>query len=192
MTETVCRLVVVGGSWGGATALRTLLGALPDDFTLPMVVALHRSPSSSEEYLNISLARVTTLEVVEAHDKLDIEPRHVYVAPPDYHLYVEGEHLALSVDAPVRFSRPSIDVLFESAADSCADQLVAVLLSGANDDGARGMVAIKRRGGRTFVQDPSTTERPEMPNAAIATGAVDRVLPIPAIAAALAALDPNR
>jgi two-component system, chemotaxis family, protein-glutamate methylesterase/glutaminase len=192
MNETVCRLVVIGGSWGGASALRALLEALPDDFALPVVAALHRSPSSSEEYLNISLARATSLQVIEADDKLEIEPRRVYVAPPDYHLYVEGGHLALSVDAPVRFSRPSIDVLFESAADSCTDSLIAVLLSGANDDGARGMVAVKRRGGRTFVQDPSTTERPEMPNAAIATGAVDRVLPVPAIAAALAALDRSR
>lgn len=186
-----CELVVVGGSWGGATAACELLTALPDSFGLPVVIALHRSPSSSDEMLVRSLQRCTALEVCEPDDKTELAPGRVYVAPADYHLLVEGSELVLSVDPPVRFSRPSIDVLFESAADGYGDRLIAVLLTGANDDGARGIEAVNVRGGRTFVQDPSTAERPEMPDAAIATGAVDRILPIRAIAAAIAALDPS-
>ena len=185
-------LVVIGGSWGGGTAACELLTALPDDFGIPVVIALHRSASSSDEMLVRSLKRCTELEVCEPDDKTELKGGTVYVAPADYHLLIDGDDLVLSVDPPVRFSRPSIDVLFESAADSFGERLIAVLLTGANDDGARGIAAVNVHGGRTFVQDPSTAERSEMPDAAIATGAVDRVLPIRAIAAALAALDPSK
>jgi two-component system, chemotaxis family, protein-glutamate methylesterase/glutaminase len=186
-----CGLVVIGGSWGGIAAVGDILGRLPPSFSLPIVVALHRSPSGTDDMLVKALGRSSPLRVVEPDDKAELNPGTVFVAPADYHLLVERDHLALSVDAPVRFSRPSIDVVFESAAAAFGDRLVTVLLTGANDDGARGIAAAKMRGGRTFVQDPSTAERREMPDAAIATGAVDRVLPLPAIAAALAALDPG-
>lgn len=185
-----CELVVVGASWGGTKAIGELLAALPATFAMPIVVALHRSPTSDDEMLVKALQRSTHMTVCEPDDKTEIRPGHVYVAPADYHLLVDDRHLILSVDDPVRFSRPSIDVLFESAADAYGDRLIAVLLTGANDDGARGMIEVDVRGGRTFVQDPSSAERSEMPDAAIATGAVDRVLPIRAIAAALAALEP--
>lgn len=180
---------MVGGSWGGSTALGALLAGLPRRFSIPMAVALHRSPTSSDTTLVSALARTTDLEVCEPDDKTALAPSTVYVAPANYHLLVEGNCLVLSADPPERFSRPSIDVLFESAAEAYGPRLTAVLLTGANDDGARGIEAVKLRGGRTFVQDPSTAERTEMPNAAIATGAVDRVLPLGAISAALAALD---
>ena len=185
-----CALAAIGGSWGGTNAVAALLQALPDDFRLPVVLALHRSPSS-DGTLVAALQRHTRLQVVEAEDKMALEPGVLVIAPADYHLLVEDGHLALSLDAPVRFSRPSIDVLFESAAEAYGERLVAVLLTGANDDGARGIVAVKQRGGRTYAQDPATAERPEMPAAAIATGAVDRVLPVRAIAAALGTLSPS-
>ena len=187
-----CELVVIGGSWGGGTAACELLAALPKGFAIPIVIALHRAAASSDEMLVRSLQRCTDLEVCEPDDKTRLRSGTVYVAPADYHLLVDGQELILSVDPPVRFSRPSIDVLFESAADTFGDRLIAVLLTGANDDGARGIKAVNVRGGRTFVQDPSTAERSEMPDAAIATGAVDRVLPLRAIAASLAALDPSQ
>ena len=123
--------------------------------------------------------------MTEAEDKEIIEAGHLYVAPADYHLLVEPGRFALSIDAPVHHSRPSIDVLFESAADAYGDRAAAVVLSGANEDGCRGLRHLKRRGGLTLVQDPSTAVRTEMPDAAIATGAVDEVLTLDAIAAAL-------
>jgi two-component system chemotaxis response regulator CheB len=181
-------LVVIGGSWGATEALATLLAALPASFALPIAVALHRSTDSAEA-LARSLQRHTELRVLDAEDKMQLVAGQVVLAPANYHLLIDDDHVALSTDEPLRFSRPSIDILFETAADSYRDRLVAVLLTGANDDGARGMTAVKARGGRTFVQDPSTAERREMPDAAIATGAVDRALPLHAIAAALATLD---
>ena len=192
MSDLQSALVVVGGSWGSTAAVRTLVSDLPEDFELPIVVAVHRSHDSSDDVLARSLQESTAMRVLEAEDKSKLEPRQVLVAPANYHLLVEDDHVALSLDAPLRFSRPSIDILFESAADAFGERVVAVLLTGANDDGARGIVAVKARGGRTYVQEPSTAERREMPDAAIATGAVDRVLPIPAIAAALAAVGASR
>ena len=121
----------------------------------------------------------------EVDDKLPIEPSRVYLAPPDYHLLVERGHFSLSIEAPVRFSRPSIDVLFESAADAYGGRLVAVVLTGSNDDGRRGLCRVKEAGGMVLVQDPATAERREMPDAAIATGLADEVLPIPALASKL-------
>ena len=181
-------VAVVGASWGGTAAAAELLSRLSPSCGLAVVIAIHRGSMGSEDMLARSLQKVSPLPVVEAEDKSVLEPGRVLVAPADYHLMIEQNHVALSTEAPVRFSRPSIDVLFESAADSCRDRVVAVVLTGANDDGARGVVAVKANGGRTYAQDPFTAERPEMPDAAIATGAIDRVLPIPAIAAALDAL----
>jgi two-component system chemotaxis response regulator CheB len=189
----LCELAVVGASWGGSAAVSLLLSHLTDACRLPVVVALHRGVSAStEDVLVNSLQRHCVLPVVEAEDKTLLTPGQVLLAPSDYHLLIEDDHVALTTDAPVRYSRPSIDVLFESAADAYADRLAAVILTGANDDGARGLAVVKERGGRTFVQDPVTAERREMPDAAIATGAVDRILPVPAIAAALESLGSRR
>ena len=179
------RLAVVGASWGGFEAVASLLAAIEADCRLTFVVAQHRGADISEGGLIRWLQSRCALPVREVDDKDEIQPGHVYLAPPDYHLLVDDGHFSLSVDDAVRFSRPSIDVLFESAAETYGDEVVAIVLTGANDDGCRGVVAVKEAGGRVFVQDPATAERPEMPRASADTGVADRVLPIPAIAAAL-------
>lgn len=178
------RLAVVGGSWGGLDALGRLLTALRPS-GMAVAAALHRSPNGPEGALVSYLRARTRLPVVEAEDKQAIEPGHVYLAPADYHLLVEPGRFALSIDAPVQYSRPSIDVLFESAADAYGAEAAAVVLTGANDDGCRGMAAVKRQGGVTLVQDPATAVRREMPDAAVATGLADHVLPVEEIAARL-------
>ena len=178
-----CRLVVVGGSWGGLDALGRLVGPLDPGVPVALVAALHRAPNGPEGALVGYLRSRTRFEVVEAEDKDAIEPGRIYLAPADYHLLVEPGRLALSIDAPVQYSRPSIDVLFESAADAYGEDAIAVVLTGANADGCRGLRRVKARGGSTMVQDPETAVRREMPDAAIATGAVDLVLPVEEIAA---------
>jgi two-component system chemotaxis response regulator CheB len=175
------RLAVIGASWGGMDALGRLMQALEPTNTLAIAVAQHRSPDA-DDTLARYLGKRTALPVVEADDKTPIEAGHVYLAPPDYHLFVERGNFALSTEGAVRFSRPSIDALFETAADAYGDELVAVVLTGANDDGCRGVLAVKEAGGLTIAQDPATAERPEMPEGAIGSGAVDLVLPIEGIA----------
>jgi two-component system chemotaxis response regulator CheB len=171
-------VAVVGSSWGGMYALARLLGQLDAGCGMSIAVAQHRAPDRTGTVLVDYLQKASALHVSEAGDKLAIEPANVYVAPADYHLFVEPGHFALSIDAPVQQSRPSIDVLFDSAADAYGDEVVAVILTGANDDGAHGIGQVKQRGGLTLAQDPETAERREMPEAAIATGAVDRVLSV--------------
>ena len=175
------RLAVVGASWGGMDAVGRLVQALDARNQLAIAVAQHRSPDADGTLLRYLGAR-SPLPVVEAEDKTPIDPGHVYLAPPDYHLFVEEGSFALSTEGAVRFSRPSIDLLFESAADAYGEDVVAVVLTGANDDGCRGVLAVKEAGGLTIAQDPSTAERPEMPAGAIGSGAVDLVLPIEQIA----------
>ena len=179
----VCRLAVVGGSWGGLDALGRLVGLLDPAIGIAVVAALHRAPNGPEGALVSYLKGRSLLPVAEAEDKDEIEPGHIYLAPADYHLLVEPGRFALSIDAPVHYSRPSIDVLFESAADAYGDSTTAVVLTGANDDGCRGLREVKRRGGVALVQDPETAVRREMPDAAIATGVVDHVLAVEEIAA---------
>ena len=178
-----CELAVVGGSWGGLDALGRLVALLEPSGRLAVVAALHRAANGPEGALVSYLRGRSSLPVAEAEDKDEIQPGHVYVAPADYHLLVEPGRLALSIDAPVHHSRPSIDVLFESAADAYGRATTAVVLTGANDDGCRGLCQVKRRGGVTLVQDPETAVRREMPDAAIATGVVDLVLTVEQIAA---------
>jgi two-component system, chemotaxis family, protein-glutamate methylesterase/glutaminase len=184
-------LIVIGASWGGMRALAAVLEALPADYELPLVVAQHRPVTSHDEMLEHALATTSKLTVGAAADKQPLEPGRVYVAPADYHLLVEPGHLALSADPPVEFSRPSIDVLFESAAESYGPRTVGVLLTGANRDGAEGLARIAAAGGFTVAQDPETAERPDMPAAAIARGAVRRVLPLERIGPFLAGLRPG-
>ena len=172
-------LIVVGCSLGGMHALQVILGNLTRSFCVPIVVAQHRHRKSNEG-LPAYLRRKTDLQVVDAEDKQWIEAGHVYLAPADYHLLIErngvrGE-LSLSVDERVHYSRPSIDVLFESAADAYSDGVVGIILTGANGDGARGAARIKARGGIVVVQDPKTAEAPEMPRAAIESSSVDQIL----------------
>jgi two-component system chemotaxis response regulator CheB len=174
-------LICIGASWGGLRATESVLGALPDSFPTPIAIAQHRAVDSGSGALSRMLSLRSGLDVCEAGDKDPIEPGRVYVAPPDYHLLVEDDWFALSTDVMVQHSRPSIDVLFDSAADVYGDRLIGVVLTGANADGAEGLVRVKRRGGVTIVQDPETAERREMPEAAIATGAADHVLALEAI-----------
>lgn len=175
------RLAVIGASWGGMQALCEVLGALRPEVRFAVAVAQHRA-AGNDEALERFLGRRTALPVVQVDDKEPIEAGRVYVAPPDYHLLVDEAHFSLSTEGPVRFSRPSIDLLFESAADAFGPDLVAVVLTGANDDGCRGVLAVKEAGGLALAQDPEEAERPEMPAGAIASGAIDRVLPLHGIA----------
>src|SRR3954470_23272545 len=174
-------LVVMGASWGGLAALETVLGALPPDFCAPIAVAQHRSPDGGSAGLARLLGIHGNLPVIDVEDKQSIEPGRVYLAPPDYHLYVEPDGFALSVDDAVLYSRPSIDVLFESAADVYRDRLIAVVLTGANEDGAHGVATVKRLGGYTIVQNPAEAERPEMPRAALRAIDPDKVLSLAAV-----------
>lgn len=175
-------IAVVGASWGGMYALGRLVAGVHEQCRLAIAIAQHRAPDSPDQVLVRYLQARCPLPVTEAEDKDPVEPGHVYVAPPDYHLLVEPGHFALSVDAPVLFSRPSIDVLFESAADAYGDGVVAVVLTGANDDGSRGLRSVSERGGLVLVQDPASAERPEMPQAAVETGLTDQVLSLEEIA----------
>ena len=181
-------LIVIGASWGGLGALEAVLSALPRDFSTPIAIAQHRAIDSGSGALSSVLGARTGRDVCEAGDKDPIEPGHVYVAPPDYHLLVEPDGFALSTEGPVHYSRPSIDVLFDSAADVHADRLVAVILTGANEDGAHGIERVRRRGGLTIAQDPATAERREMPDAAIATGCVQHVVALDEVAPLLVGL----
>ena len=183
-------LIAVGASWGGMRAIASVLDALPADFEIPVVVAQHRAARAENEMLEQVLARGCKLEVVAATDKEPLAAGRVYVAPPNYHLIVEPGHLALSTDAPVEFARPSIDVLFESAAYAYGARAVGVLLTGSGEDGAAGLARIAAAGGFTIAEDPATAERGQMPAAAVARGAARRVLELERIGPFLAGLRP--
>ena len=178
-------LIVVGASWGGLEAVGRLLADIRDDIEQPIVVAQHRHPSGPPaglaELLHLRIKR----PVQDVEDKMPIEPRNVYVAPPDYHLLVEKGSFALSVDERVQYARPSIDVLFESASFAYGPGLVGIILTGANEDGAAGLAAVKERGGVAIVQEPGGAARRTMPDAAIAATVADAVLPLEEIGAFL-------
>jgi two-component system chemotaxis response regulator CheB len=176
-----CELIVIGTSWGGLDALRRLLANLPRELDVPIAIAQHRGPSSAERGLETILQRGIARGVREVDDKDPIERSLIYLAPPDYHLLVERGSFALSTDERVQFARPSIDVLFESAADAYGENVIGVILTGANADGAAGLRRIAERGGTAIVQDPETAERRVMPDAALASTAAV-VLPLEEIA----------
>ena len=174
-------IVALGASWGGIAALGVLLGGLPDDFPVPIVIAQHRGEETPIR-LAETLGRRSAIHVVEATDKEVSRPGYAYLAPPGYHLLVERGGLSLSTGEPERFSRPSIDVLFDSVAHSYGDDAVGVILTGASDDGAEGLDRIHRSGGITVVQEPATAERRTMPDAALAASDAHRVLALDEIA----------
>jgi two-component system chemotaxis response regulator CheB len=148
--------VVIGASAGGVEALSVLLPAIPSDYRGAVLVVLHLPREQPSLLVNI-FGPKCALPVREAEDKETVTPGTIYFAPPDYHLLVDrGPQLALSMDDPVNFSRPSIDVLFESAADVYGTRLLGIILTGASRDGAAGLEAVSRAGGMTCVQDPST------------------------------------
>ena len=180
--------MAMGASWGGLDVLRQILGALPGDFGAAVVVAQHRSPDSHRDAFRDLLGASTRLRVREAEDKEHLEAGTVYLAAPDYHLLVEDNTLALSTDEPVLYARPSIDVLFASAAEAYRDGCVGVVLTGANDDGALGLARIAELGGSAIVQDPATAARDEMPRAALAAVPSARVAPPDGVAPLLTEL----
>lgn len=177
-------LVVIGASWGGLNALESILAGLPKDFPLAVAITQHRGKSTGN-LLSELLQRHSSLPVLEVEDKNPIIPAHIYLAPTDYHLLVEPGHFALSTEAPVLYARPSIDLLFESAADAYTCRAIGVVLTGANRDGASGLAAVKRKGGLAIVQDPTEAESSAMPTAAIAATQVDYILPVAEIASYL-------
>jgi two-component system, chemotaxis family, protein-glutamate methylesterase/glutaminase len=182
---TAYELIVVGTSWGGLQALSQLLEGLADEIDQPIAVAQHRSADAVDGGLARLLTPHTKRLVRDAEDKDSLERFHVYLAPPDYHLLVEPGKLTLSTDEAVQFARPSIDVLFESAADAYGEGVIGVILTGASGDGAEGLARIQARGGVAIVQDPATSERRRMPDAAIAATRADAVLPLEEIPAFL-------
>ncbi len=183
-------VVVIGSSLGGLEAVSTVLAALPEGFPLPILIAQHRAtvpPSDGE--LQAIWQRHTSLVVCDAEDKAPIVPGHVYVAPPDYHLMIEAPGLlALSTEGPVLWARPSIDVLFETAAEAYGDSVIGVMLTGASADGSQGLRAIRARGGCALVQEPTSAACDVMPRAALAATSVNHVLGLRDLGRVLGAL----
>jgi two-component system chemotaxis response regulator CheB len=180
--------VVVGCSAGGLSALHQLLGGLSRPLPVPLVIVCHSGSEDMRMFCELLESR-SGLPVQEAEERLLPEPGRVYVAPSGYHLLVERDgRFALSIDPRVAFSRPSIDVLFESAAAVWRERLVAVLLTGANSDGAQGSAQVRRNGGTLVVQDPKTAQVPMMPAAALELAGADHCLPLSDISSLLETL----
>lgn len=177
-------IVVIGASWGGLAALTRLITDLPGDFGVPIAIVQHRS-RHADNLLAGLLQDITPLIVVDVEDKEPLAPGGVYIAPANYHMLVDNGHLSLTTDPLVRFSRPSIDVTFMSAADTYLGSTIGVVLTGANDDGARGLRHIVDRGGQAIVQDPATAESPVMPHAAQRAVPEAKIIPLTGIAESL-------
>lgn len=175
MTPPRPSLVVIGASRGGTAAIAAVLGAMPPDLPVPVVVVLHRG-KFNDGALAPALQASSGLIVCEPDDKEPLAPGRIYVAPGDYHLLVERGSLSLSTDAPVHHARPSVDVLFDSAADAYGAGVIAVVLSGTGVDGAEGARAVKEKGGTLVVQAPESAEARGMPDAALAANRADHVL----------------
>ncbi len=176
-TPSPYRAIVMGLSAGGTDLLFKMLPILPEDFALPIIIVLHMHPESKSTLASL-LNDSCSIKVKQADDKEPIEPGVVYFAPPDYHLMIEDDlTFSLSLDEPVKYSRPSIDVLFETAVDSFGGDLIGVIMSGANSDGSNGLKQIKDAGGIAIAQQPKTAAADVMPKAAIAATQVDHILP---------------
>jgi two-component system, chemotaxis family, protein-glutamate methylesterase/glutaminase len=172
------KAVVIGVSAGGFRALSVVLPGLVRTLPLPVLIVQHMS-ASSDLYLVEHLQQICQLQVKLAEDKETPRAGVIYLAPPDYHLLVEADYsLALSLENRVNYSRPSIDVLFESAAEVYFDSLIGIIMTGASADGARGLMKIKKCGGLTVVQAPETAEADTMPKSAIDFVAVDHIVPL--------------
>ena len=174
--------IVIGTSAGGVEALSLLLPALPKGLRAPVFIVVHM-PRERPSRLAAIFGLKCLLPVREAQDKEPVEPGTVYLAAPDYHLLLDqGPRLALSTDEPVNYSRPAIDVLFESAADLYRERLLGMLLTGGNQDGAAGLAAVQRGGGVTVVQEPQSAQVALMPASALQRIVPDHVLPLAGIA----------
>jgi two-component system chemotaxis response regulator CheB len=171
-------IVVMGVSSGGMVALSIIIPMLSKDFTLPVVIVQHQHPHA-DDFLVHYLNEKCELSVKHAEEKEPIEPATVYLAPPNYHLLIEQDRtFSLSIAERVNYARPSVDVLFETAADAFGANTIGIILTGANNDGSQGLKMIHNCGGLTIVQDPATAEATEMPRTAIAATKVDHVLPL--------------
>jgi len=189
MTGSSVRIAVIGASAGGVDALLTLLSGLPAGWRLPIVVVLHL-PEQHQSHLPEVFSRRLPFTAREAEDKLPVAEGTLYFAPPGYHLSIESDlRFSLSCEPPVLFSRPAIDILMSSAADAYGSALAGILLTGANEDGARGLLRIHEAGGLTVVQDPDEAPSPLMPRAALALHEPDHVLRLHEIRALLMELD---
>jgi two-component system, chemotaxis family, protein-glutamate methylesterase/glutaminase len=180
--------IAIGASAGGVEALSAVLPALNQSCHVPTFVVVHL-PRERPSLLSQLFASKCSLAVVEALDKQPIEPGVIYFAPPDYHLLVDADHLALSIDDLVHYCRPAVDVLFQSAADRYGPGLLALVLSGANQDGAAGLKYVAAAGGQTLVQRPDSAVAPQMPLAALAAVPDSLVLDLKELAATLGALN---
>jgi two-component system chemotaxis response regulator CheB len=181
--------IVIGVSSGGLNAMKFLFALLPSGFNIPIIIVQHIGPRSDLEWINL-LSDKNRLHIKEADEKEKIAKGNIYIAPPNYHLLIElDKTFTLSIDERVNFARPSIDVLFESAADAYRSKLIGIVLTGYNDDGANGLKRIKEYGGLTIVQDPSTAEASQMPSSAIAAVEVDYILPLNGIANLIIKMD---
>ncbi|HEY8176172.1 MAG TPA: chemotaxis protein CheB [Gemmatimonadaceae bacterium] len=189
--DVAYRIVVVGTSWGGLAALRMLVEALPPEYDIPTVIVQHRH-RDADAMLARFLQDFTQLRVCEVEDKQPIEARRLFIAPANYHMLVEQGHFSLSTEAPVRFSRPSIDVAMTSAAVAYGHRAVGVVLTGANADGADGLRRIASGGGMAVIQDPATAEVKTMPVAALKAVPTARVFPLERIAPFLGTLPSSR
>lgn len=174
-------LTVMGASLGGLNALTMILAGLPKRFPIAIAIAQHRHRFADGE-LATFLRRQTELPILEVEDKQRILAGQVYLAPADYHLLVEPGYFSLSTEAPVAHARPSIDVLFETAADAYVERLIGLILTGASSDGAEGLAKVQARGGLALVQAPETAENRAMPKAAIAAVPTAKILPLNEIA----------
>lgn len=164
---TAPQAIVIGASAGAVEALTTLLSGFEEDFTIPVIIVIHLPPDKKSVIAEL-MQEYCVLRVCEVEDKERIEPGSVYFAPPDYHLLIEDDRsFSLTVEEPVLYSRPSIDVLFESAADIYGDALIGIILTGANSDGAKGLKTVEEAGGVTIVQNPLTAQAKVMPEAAL-------------------------
>lgn len=169
-------VLVVGASWGGVSLLSQLVSEIPATWWLPVVIVQHQHPTAGNALATI-LSKLTCLPVIEIENNESLLQARIHIAPANYHLLMEDDRtFSLSLDAPVNYSRPSIDVTFTSIAKVFGKRCMGLLLTGANEDGTEGVRAIHKEGGYTAVQDPDTAEADIMPKSAIATGVVDVVL----------------
>lgn len=181
--------IVIGVSSGGMRAMKYLFSALPSDLRLAIIVVQHISAQSNNQWIKL-LNDISNLNIKEADEKEKIEPGNVYIAPANYHLLVEKDKtFSLTISERVNFARPSIDVLFESAAEAYKDKLIGIVLTGSNNDGSNGIKRIKEYGGLAIIQDPKTAESAYMPESAIATIQPDYILTLEEIPELLIKLD---
>lgn len=181
--------IVIGVSSGGMNAMKILFSSLPMDFSIPIVIVQHISPRSDNQWIKL-LNDKSNLNIKEADEKEKIESGNIYISPPNYHLMIERDKtLSLTIDERVNFARPSIDVLFESAAEAYNSKLIGVVLTGSNNDGAKGIKRIQECGGLAIVQNPETAESSYMPASAIAAIKPDYILSLEDIAELLIKID---